>query len=336
MDLFMRIYKWRQEIMANKSLSEVRKFIYKKKVLKKILDYILVSIGTFLLAFGSVIFLTKCELVAGGVSGIAIIIQHFVDINIYDYVVAGLMVVFWIIGLIFIGKDFALKTLYSSALYIGFTFLLNRVEFFNSLATTFAGLDKTTEPAVGNYILCALFGGVFVGGGIAITFLGGGSSGGVDCIQLIAAKRIRIRESVSGFIIDGLIIVIGMIAMRLWIPALCGILSSFMTAVLIDVVYSKQQNSYQADIISEHWEEINQFVKDKLDRGSTIIHAEGGYKGESRIILRIVFDKKQYDELWEFIHQIDPHAFVTFTQTNAVYGEGFIEQKSKDKKQKKK
>ena len=293
------------------------------KTLKLIHSYILVAIGTFVLAFGSVIFLTRCELVAGGVSGIAIIIQHFVNINIYDYVIAGLMAVTWLIGLIFVGKSFAIRTLFSTVLYIGFTFLFNRIEFFNHLAETFAGTVNGGTTEVGNYILCGVFGGVFVGGGIAITFIGGGSTGGVDVFQIILRKYLQIKESISSFVIDASIIVVGMIVMQMWVPALCGLLSCFVSATLVEIVYIKHQTSYQVDIISEHWKEINEYAQKVLDRGTTIIHAEGGYKGEERIILRIVFDRMQYDKIREYIATVDPNAFITFTQTNAVYGEGF-------------
>ena len=293
------------------------------KTLKLIHSYILVAIGTFVLAFGSVIFLTRCELVAGGVSGIAIIIQHFVNINIYDYVIAGLMAVTWLIGLIFVGKSFAIRTLFSTVLYIGFTFLFNRIEFFNHLAETFAGTVNGGTTEVGNYILCGVFGGVFVGGGIAITFIGGGSTGGVDVFQIILRKYLQIKESISSFVIDASIIVVGMIVMQMWVPALCGLLSCFVSATLVEIVYIKHQTSYQVDIISEHWKEINEYAQKVLDRGTTIIHAEGGYKGDERIILRIVFDRMQYDKIREYIATVDPNAFITFTQTNAVYGEGF-------------
>ena len=302
----------------------------KKHLFKQINNYIAVILGTFLLAFGSVIFLTKSELVAGGVSGIAIIIQHFVSSQIYDYLVAGLTVFFWLIGLIFLGKDFALKTALSSGLYIGFTFLFKRVPFFDELATTFAG-----EQLAGNLILCGIFGGVFIGGGVAITFLGGGSSGGVDVVQLLVSKYTGIKESLSGFLIDGTIIVVGMISMRLWIPALCGILSSFMTAALIEIVYIKNQTAYQVDIISDKWQEISRYAQDELERGATIIHAEGGYKGEERVILRVVFDRFQYDKIKKYIASVDPKAFVTYTQTNAVFGEGFKKHSKKNKKTKK-
>lgn len=302
----------------------------KKLILKQTSNYIAVILGTFLLAFGSVIFLTKAELVAGGISGIAIIIQHFVDVQIYDYLVAGLTVFFWLLGLIFVGKDFALKTALSSALYIGFTFLFKRVAFFDELAITFAG-----EQAAGNLILCGIFGGVFIGGGVAITFLGGGSTGGVDVVQVLLSKYAGIKESISSFIIDGLVIVVGMATMQLWVAALCGILSSFVTAVLIEIVYIKNQTAYQVDIISDKWEDISRYAQDELERGATIIRAEGGYKGEERVILRVVFDKMQYEKIKHYIATVDPKAFVTYTQTNAVFGEGFKKHTKKNKKAKK-
>ena len=313
-----------------------------KTVIRQINNYLAVIIGTFLLAFGSVIFLTEAELVAGGISGIAIIIQHFVSIPIYDYVASGLIVIFWLMGLFFIGKDFALKTLLSSVLYIGFTFLFKRVDFFIDLAKQFAGTADGTAPEVGNLILCAVFGGVFVGGGVAFTFIGGGSTGGVDVIQVMLSKYFRIKESISSFIIDASVILAGIFAMiigtgehELWNAALCGILSSFVTAVLIEMVYIRNQTAYQVDIISDKWEEISRYAQDELERGATIIRAEGGYKGDERVILRVVFDKRQYEKIREYIASVDPKAFVTFTQTNAVFGEGFKNNKKTKKNPKK-
>ena len=311
-----------------------------KELLQKIHAYILVTFGTLVLAFGSVIFLSKCELVAGGVSGIAIIIQHFVDINVYDYLIAGLMAFFWLLGLIFVGKVFALRTLYSTLIYILFTFLFNRVAFFNEVANKIAGIEPIIEggvvtgyttPLVGNLILAGIFGGVCSGAGVAITFIGKGSTGGVDVIQVILRKYLDIKESRSSLVVDVAIVIIGMAVMQMWIPALCGIIASVMTAILVDLIYIRHQTSYQVDIISDHWKEISQFAQDDLGRGATIIHAEGGYKGEERIILRVVFDRMQYQRLRDFIAMVDPKAFVTFTQTNAVYGEGFDNNKKTKK-----
>ncbi len=303
----------------------------KKKIIKQLFNYLFVIIGTFFLSFGAVIFLAKSELVSGGISGISIIVQHYSPINVYDYVSGGLTALFWIIGLIFLGKDFALKTLFSSVLYIAFTFVFNRVPFFDTLASQFAGTYDGETPQVGHFILCGLFGGVFVGGGVALTFLGGGSTGGVDVIQLLLSKHLKIKESVSSFLIDAFVIIVGIICIQIasgassdgWVRALCGILSAFVTAALIEVVYIRNQTSYQVDIISDQWQKISEYAQNELERGATIIRAEGGYKGEERVILRVVFDKMQYEKIRNYIAEVDPSAFVTFTQTNAVYGEGF-------------
>ena len=300
-----------------------------KVIGKQIQNYIMVALGTFLLAFGSVIFLAKCDLVAGGISGISIIIQHIVNVSganvyIYDYVASSLTVIFWLIGLIFIGKDFALKTLWSSLLYIGFTFLFARVSFFNDLAILSAGITTDGEVIqTGNLILCAVFAGVFIGAGVAFTFVGGGSSGGVDCLQILMEKYLHIKESISSLILDFLVIGVGMLVMQKWIPALCGILSCVMTALMIEIVYIKNLTSYQMDIISEKWMDISNYAQEELGRGATIIHAEGGFKGEPKVILRVVFPKIQYDKFRDYIATVDPKAFITITQTNAVYGEGF-------------
>lgn len=315
----------------------------RNKLLKYVLNYTMIIVGTFLLAFGAVIFLAKSELVSGGVSGIAIIVQHFIQINIYDYVAGALTALFWILGLVFLGKSFAIKTLLSSVLYIAFTFLFVRVQFFDNLASQFAGLTSEHGQEAGNLILCAIFGGVFVGGGVALTFIGGGSTGGVDVIQLLLSKYFKIKESISSFIIDATIILVGILAIQIpenagsedWTKALCGILSAFVTAALIEVVYIRNQTSYQVDIISDKWEIISKYAQDELERGATIIHAQGGYKGEERVILRVVFDKSQYEKIRDFIASVDPSAFVTFTQTNAVYGEGFKSNKKSIKINKK-
>ena len=303
----------------------------KNKLRKQLLNYFLVIVGTFLLAFGTVVFLTKSELVAGGISGIAIIIQHFItNVYIYDYLVLGLTAITWLIGLLFVGKDFAYKTLLSSVIYVGCTFLFARLPFFNEMAVNFAGKGEA-----GNLILCGIFGGVFVGAGVAITFLGGGSTGGVDVFQIIIRKKLNIKESVSSVIIDGIVILVGMFSMRLWTESLCGILSSVVTAGIIEGIYIKNQSSYQVDVISSEWKSISDYVQNDLERGATVLRVEGGYKGESRVMLRLVIDKQQYEKLRNYIAEVDPSAFLTFTQVNAVYGEGFTKNKKKIKLKKK-
>jgi len=284
-----------------------------------ICNNILILIGSFLLAIGAGVFLVKLNIVSGGLSGVGIVIQHFVDFQIIDIFVWIATAIFWVIGWFFVGKEFSLRTLLSSIAYPGFLTLILRVEYFQNITSQVVGNGDTS-----NVLICGLFGGVFIGAGVALTFLGKGSTGGVDVLIFILAKNTKLKESIWSFIIDSTVIVLSMIIIpNQWINSLVGILSAFISATMIEFIYNSNISSFQADIISSEWEKISRFAQDELGRGATIIHAEGGYKGDERIILRVVFEKRQFDKLRKYIATVDPKAFVTYTQTKAVYGEGF-------------
>ncbi len=296
---------------------------------KFICNNFLIIIGSLLSAIGTAIFLTKSQIISGGLSGIAIIVQYFVGpgFQVVDIVVWSLSAVLWVVGCFTLGKEFSLRTLLSSIMYPLFLTLFLRIEAFQRIATEIAGGDA---PAIGNLILCGLFSGVFVGAGVATTFLGKGSTGGVDVLVFIFAKKTKIKESMWTFIIDGSIIALSMfIIPSNWIHSLVGIISAFITAMMIEFIYNSNVSSYQADIISDQWEKISKFAQDTLGRGATIISAVGGYQGEERKVLRVVFEKRQFDKLAKYIAEVDPKAFVTYTQTKVVYGEGFKEHKNK-------
>ena len=284
----------------------------------------LIIIGSFLLAIGSAIFLTKLSIVSGGLTGIGIIVQHFFkDVQVIDILVWILTIALWFVGLFTIGKEFSFKTLLASLAYPGFLSLMLRVDYFQHIASVLAG-----DGSVGNVLICGLFAGVFVGSGVALTFLGKGSTGGVDVLVCLFAKKTTLKESVWSFIIDGTIILISMFVIPdNWINSLVGILSAFISATMIEFVYNANVSSYQVDIISDRWEDISRFAQDDLKRGATIIHVQGGYRQTDKIMLRVVLEKRQVDALRKYIATVDPKAFVTYTQTKAVYGEGFKKHK---------
>ena len=311
-------------------MASFKEKINSKEFWLKVFRVFLVVLGSALLAFGTAVFLTRLEIVAGGLSGIAIIIQHFIGgtDQYIDIMVAAASVVLFFIGLFFIGKDFAIKTLVSTIAYPLFLSLFLRIEYFQEISKLVAN-----DGSVGYIILSGVFGGVFVGSGVALTFLGGGSTGGVDIIIVFISERTRIKESVSSFMIDGVIILMSIILIREnFVNSLCGIISAFVVALMIEYFYVNQTASIQADVISDRWEEISRFAQDEMMRGATIIKAQGGYKGDERIILRVVFDKRQFDMFKKHVAKVDPNAFITYTQTNAVYGEGFYSPVSKKKK----
>ena len=311
----------------------------KKEWYKLIYRTFLVVVGTVLVAFGSVAFHVPLDINAGGLSGIGIIVRFFVPesakVLAYNLVITISSIVLWLMGLIFIGKDFAYKTLVATIVFPGATWLFTVCPGISDFISGLGELMKTAAqgPTAGNYLLSGVFGGVFVGIGVAITFVGGGSTGGVDVLTFLMEKFLRIKQSIASFLIDGTIVVVGLCVLvpqntEFLLPCLSGIFSAFVTAVFIEFIYISGAACFQVDVISEKWEDISAFAQDELGRGATVIRAQGGYHGDNRVILRIVFERRQYNKLRAYISKVDPKAFVTFTQTNAVFGEGFKPHKS--------
>lgn len=328
----------------------MKKLMSKINVKNLILQIFVVIIGSFLLSFGNVVFLEPASINAGGLNGIAIIVQQFfrngsetVLAIAYNVTIYSLSIILWIIGLIFLGKDFALKTLLSSIMFPVGTAFFSFMPGVSDWCVAISNAILPANPEIGSILLAGITGGVLVGVGVSITFVGGGSSGGVDVITFLMNKYLNIKQSIGSFIVDGSIILGGLVVVlsvsggnpNFLVQCFCGIISALISAMLIEYVYIGSQTSYKAEIISSKWKEISAYVQDVLGRGATIIHAQGGYKGEERIILSVVFDKSQYVKIRDFIVKTDPNAFITFTQTNAVYGEGFKRLFSKKKKEKK-
>lgn len=309
----------------------------KKEWIKLILRTALVILGTILVAFGSTTFHVPLDINAGGLSGIGIIVRYFVNdpsgkVLAYNLVVTIASIILWLLGLIFIGKDFAIKTLVATIVFPGATWLFTACPGISNFISGLGELLKNAGngPTAGNFLLAGVFGGVFVGIGVAITFVGGGSTGGVDVLTFLMEKYLKIKQSIASFLIDGTIVVVGLCVLvpqehEFLLPCLSGILSAFVTAIFIEFIYIGSMTSYQVDVISDKWEEISRYAQDILGRGATVINVKGGYKGEERVMLRIVFDRRQYNQLRSFISKVDPKAFVTFTRANAVFGEGFKE-----------
>ena len=295
----------------------------------------IIILGSFAVAFGSVAFLVPLNINSGGLAGVGIIARYFIEdpktkILVYNLIVFVASSILWVIGFFFIGKEFALKTLVSTIAYPFATWLFTACPGVSDGIKEFGILLETAAngPTAGNYLLAGLFGGVFIGSGVAITFVGGGSTGGVDVLTFLAERYLKIKQSIASFIIDGSIVVIGLVTIlprdkTILLPCLTGVVTAFLTAMLIEIIYIGMQSGYQVDIISEKWEDISRYVQDELGRGATIISAQGGFRGDKRDVLRVVIDARQHHALRTFIAQTDPKAFVTYTRTNAVFGEGF-------------
>lgn len=300
------------------------KKINKTEILSVAKKLFLVVFGTLVLAFGTALFILPFNLVAGGVSGIALIIDRLIP---YDFITVDIIVtiVTWLlffVGLLVLGKDFAMKTLISTIIYPpALSVFLNLaqpdfMEGFFDLASS--GYEEASV------ILAAAVGGLFVGVGCALTFLGGGSTGGVDIIAFTICKVFkRLKSSHVIFAIDASTVLLGMFVIKDLVLTLLGILSALMAAFMVDKVFLSGSRAFVAHIITEKYEEINAEIIEKLERTTTILNAVGGYSQEKKKMLMVSFTMSQYSDLMSIVNKNDKSAFVTISHAHEINGEGW-------------
>lgn len=295
----------------------------KAVILQELRNLGMVVLGTAILAFGTGIFLVPFDLVTGGVSGLAIVLEKVLPWNFsMDLYITVLTWSLFFVGLFALGRAFALKTLVSSLFYpVFFSISMKLVhpEVFNG----FFYLEGSAYQDI-SILLAAIFGGIFVGAGCAITFLGGGSTGGMDILAFLVCKIFkRLKSSVVIFVIDALIVLLGIFIIQDLVISLLGISSAFICALVVDYVFLGNSKAFVAQIISEQWETISQQVIQHLDRSTTIFRVTGGYSGQEKHMVMVSFTINQYSQLLNIIHQVDRYAFVTISRAHEINGEGW-------------
>ncbi len=283
---------------------------------------IFVIIGSIILAFGTSAFILPHDLVVGGVSGIALVLMHVLP---FDFLTVDILVVIiswllFLVGFIFLGKSFAIKTLLSTVVYTigvsGFTRLLSLPAFYD-----FIMISEHPELTL---LLSAVFGGALIGVGCAITFRAGGSTGGVDIISLIICKYFHgAKNSVVIFVVDASIVLLGAFVIQKASLMLLGVLSAFVSAIVIERVMLLGNGALIAEIITSAPDEITSAVIEELDRTSTIMSIVGGYSKKQGQMLKISFEIRQYRELMNIVKRYDPKAFIIVYKAHEIKGEGW-------------
>ncbi len=290
----------------------------------------LVILGTVILAFGSAVFLVPFDLVMGGTSGIAIAIKEFFfdnaspeEANLYiEIVIAIITWTLFFIGLIFLGREFAAKTLLSTIVYpLVFPLLLMLVS--EDVLGGFFYLEgnEYSELAL---IFSGVMGGMLLGAGSAIAFLGGGTTGGTDILSFLICKFFpKLKISQVTFFIDFTIILLGIFAVKNIIVSGIGVLSAYVSSLVIDKIFLGGKTAYVANIVTTTPDEISRDVIEILDRTTTIMDCKGAYSGEHKNIVMVSFTMREYREILSIVSKYDKKAFITVSKAHEVSGEGW-------------
>lgn len=292
----------------------------KKEKMSLVRNSLQIIMGTLILAIGQVLFIEQCSLVTGGLASIGNIINKFFPSQYtVSITVVVLNILCFLVGSIFIGKTFAAQTLLSTLFYTLLYPVISALMSNNLLP--FLQFNEMNDL---NLLLAGLFGGVISGIGIGICMGAGGSTGGVDVFAILISKITRIKVSVLVFIIDGTIVLLGFIFIKPdFVYFLICVLSSICCSASLEFVFTRKNNCYVVDIISKEWKAINDFIIINLERGSTIVNVQGGYKFEDYRMIQAAISRNQYALLLDKISEIDQSAFVIVSSAREVNGEGF-------------
>lgn len=297
--------------------------ITKEEIILQLKNLGLVLIGTLVLAFGCAIFVVPFNLVSGGVTGLSIIIDHLIGSAIpIDVMIAIITWGLFFLGLFFLGWDFAIKTLASTIVYpIAISAFMQLVtpEFLDGVFY----LQGSAHADIA-LIISALFGGLCVGTGCAFTFLGGGSTGGVDIIAFVLCKYFkRWKSSTVIFAVDATTVLLGLFVIKDLILTLLGVISAWIAAMVIDKIFIGSEKAFTAQIVTPKFEEMNLAIREEVRRTTTMFVAYGGYSREAKTVLSVTFTMRQYADLMNVIKRIDPKAFVSISRAHEINGEGF-------------
>lgn len=275
---------------------------------ESIKEFALITIGIFLVAISVVYFFEPNNIAAGGITGLAIVINHYIPFIYIGPLVLMMDAILFIVALIVLGAKFGAKTIYSS-------FLLSTSMW---IMQTFIPINITND-----LILATIFGTLISAVGMAIVFNANASTGGTDIIAKILNKFFHIEIGKSLLIVDFLVTLLGAVTFGINI-GLYGLLAVIINGVVIDNIIAGFKTKSEITIISEKNKEISKFILDDLERGCTFIKGIGGFTGKDTSILYTVLDRNEFIKLKNKIKEIDKNAFITVGEVHEVMGEGFI------------
>jgi Uncharacterized conserved protein len=265
----------------------------------KVVDAVLIIIGTFVLAMSVEMFIIPYNILSGGVAGIAVAVEPFFHLD-KTLIANALTLILFFVGWAMLGRQFAISTAFSSLLYPIFTTALSWIDF-----------GITVPP-----MLASFYAGLLGGVGIGLIMRAGASSGGMDVPPLILHKLTGAKISTLVVITDGLTVLLGVLAYDLN-AALVGLISVFASGAGIRYVLEVGQgaSAKSVQIISEHYREIMEEINKVLDRGVTLIDAQGGYSSQPKKIILCVVSERQYARLLSIIRQTDEHGTIQADQS---------------------
>ncbi len=263
--------------------------------------------GLTVYALGVALFILPMDMIAAGTTGLALVAEHLWGIPLPGFV-AAFNIAMFLLGWYELGREFALTTLIATFYY---PIALGQV-----------------QRMVGDYVLtedpmlCAVFAGLMIGFSLGVVIRAGASTGGLDIPPLVLKKRFGVPVSASLYVID-FAVLLSQMAFGGGERVLYGLVMVMTYTIVLDKVLMMGVRQVQVKIISERYEEISLAVQEKLDRGTTLLHMEGGHTRRPSMAVLTVISGRELARLNDMVNAIDDQAFMIVNQVGEVRGRGF-------------
>lgn len=274
--------------------------------------YLLLTVGSLIMAVGVYFFKFPNNFSTGGVSGLSLILGRMLPSEILTPSTFVLIIntALLIVGFIFLGRNFAFSTVYCSMLL---SLAVNVMERFYPMA----------QPLTNQPLLELCFAVLLPAFGSAILFNLNASSGGTDIIAMIVRKYTSLNIGMALMVADALITVAGLFCFGIQAGLFC-ILGLLMKSVLVDYVMDSFRTKKCFQIITTNPDPIIEFITVNLHRGATLEDVYGAFHHERKTMIITVLTRAQALALRRFIHTNDPHAFMVITASTEIVGKGFL------------
>ena len=285
----------------------------RSKVWQEVKLFSILIVGAFIAALGYVVFQVPHHIVAGGLSGVSIIVNHFTGwpVGLFFWL---MNVPLLILGFLELGRwRFLWRTLIAATIFSLGTDLLLSI------------LPALTPqwPLTDDMLLNTIYGGILGGIGLGMVYRAGGTTGGTSILGRVLQKRTGRPLSEVYFYSDGIIILTSALVFG-WEIALYGFLMLFIGGMASDYTLEGPSRTRTASIITNKPKEVAQAINSKLDRGTSHWAITGGYTGKQHTLVYCTITRPQVQELKRLIAEVDEDAFVTIAVGHQALGDGFL------------
>ena len=270
---------------------------------QKILDFCSITVGTFIVAVAVFFFMLPSNIAVGSVSALALVISNFIPLPV-SVITLVFNIVLLILGYIFIGRDFAVKTVYATIL------LPVMLWVFELFLPNFQSLTQDPLLDMIGYV-------IVVSVGLSILFSYNSSTGGIEVVAKLMNKYLRmdLGQAIS---LSGMLVALS--------SAICydskivflSMLGTYLGGVVLDYYIFGLNIKRRVCILSEHHEQILHYILHDLHSGASLYDAIGAYDQKVRREIVTIVDRTEYKKLMDYVRKLDAKAFITVYSVNEI------------------